>query len=68
MPELVEDGVSGIVVPTNDPRALGSAIVRILTEAGLRDRLSVGARARISGEFSIEQTVEAMARVLRGNK
>jgi len=68
MPELVEDGVSGIVVPPNDPRALGSAIVRILTEAGLRDRLSVGARARISGEFSIEQTVEAMARVLRGNK
>jgi len=64
MPELVENGVSGLVIPPNDPEALADALERVLGNQALRTSLSAGARARIAGEFSIEHTIDATARVL----
>lgn len=37
--ETVEDGISGLLVPPADPTALASALVRVLSDAGLRSRL-----------------------------
>jgi glycosyltransferase involved in cell wall biosynthesis len=42
-PEFVRDGVSGLLVPPNDPEALAGAIRRVLLDPVLRDRLSRGA-------------------------
>lgn len=44
MAELVEDGVNGLGVSPNDPRALASAMRRIAEEPELRHRLSRNAR------------------------
>jgi len=44
--EIVEDGVSGLLVRPGDPEALVRALRRILDEVGLSDRLKTGARAR----------------------
>lgn len=41
---LVRDGINGLVVPERDRAALAAALQRILTEPGLRDRLSEAAR------------------------
>ena len=49
---VVEDGVSGLLVPPGDPRALASAMLRFVRE-GLSPRLSRGAvalRALVSPE------------------
>ncbi len=51
IPELVQDGVTGIVVPQRDPDALGDAIARLLDDEELRNRLGRGARARVEDEF-----------------
>lgn len=45
MAEMVEDGVNGLTVPPNDPRALACAMRRILEEPGLQHHLSRNARA-----------------------
>ena len=44
LPYLVQDGVSGLLVPDNDPPALADALQRVLHEPGLA--ASLGARAR----------------------
>ncbi|WEJ33133.1 glycosyltransferase family 4 protein [Devosia sp. SD17-2] len=44
--EVVEDGISGIVVPIEDPAALAEALGRLVTDPDLRTRLGQGARAR----------------------
>ena len=44
--EIVEDGVSGLLVRPGDPEELAGALRRILDEVGLSDRLKTGARAR----------------------
>lgn len=46
IPDLVEHGLSGLLVPPNDPKRLAESMYLILTDRELRDRLSQGARAR----------------------
>ena len=57
MPELVEDGVSGFVVPPRDPASLRGAIRRLAQDAALRRRFGAAARARIEGPFHFRHTL-----------
>ncbi len=43
IPDIVEDGVSGLLVPPGDARALADALVRLLSDAPLAARLAAGA-------------------------
>jgi glycosyltransferase involved in cell wall biosynthesis len=47
VPEIVEDGTNGLLVPPNDPDSLAAAIGRLLDDAALRDRLRDGARPSV---------------------
>lgn len=55
--ELVEDAVSGLVVPPGDAGALAAAIERLYRDDVLRNRLGKAARRRIEDSFNTEQTV-----------
>ncbi len=57
MPELVEDGVSGFVIPPKDPAALSSAIERLFRDRVLVEKLGYAARERIASDFHTSQTV-----------
>jgi glycosyltransferase involved in cell wall biosynthesis len=57
-PELVVDGVSGIVVPVNDSRAIADAIGRLYRDGEFRYRLGCAARERIATDFRNEDTVK----------
>jgi glycosyltransferase involved in cell wall biosynthesis len=57
-PELVEDGVSGIVVPPGDAGALAEAMLSLYRDPELRDRLGRAARLRIESDFNIATTIE----------
>jgi glycosyltransferase involved in cell wall biosynthesis len=56
-PELVVDGVSGLVVPVADAAALAAAIGRLYGDPELRKRLGAAARERIHRDFRIETTI-----------
>jgi glycosyltransferase involved in cell wall biosynthesis len=49
IPEVVRDGVTGLLVPPGDVDALAAALDRLAADPGLRTRLSAGARARAAG-------------------
>ena len=55
-PEVVEDAVSGVLVPPGDARALAGAIRRLMADPGLRETLGRAARKRIVETFSWRQT------------
>lgn len=58
MPELVEDGVSGMVVPPKSSSALSSAIERLYRDRNLLVGMGSAARERIAKQFHTSQTVK----------
>lgn len=56
IPDLVDDGTTGLLVPPNDPRALADALQRLLGDRELRRRLGAGSLARV-GQFSTDTVV-----------
>jgi glycosyltransferase involved in cell wall biosynthesis len=63
IPDIVEDGVNGLLVPPDDPRALALAMRRMLAEPGLRARLARGAAATAAGALAWEAIARATAEV-----
>lgn len=45
IPDVVRDGVSGLLVPPGDVRALAETLVRVLSDRALAERLGTAARA-----------------------
>ncbi len=60
--ELVEDGVSGLLVPPSDPEALAAAIERSMYDNGLRERLGTAARLKIRLSLSKEAIASEWSR------
>ena len=61
--EIVEDGVSGCLVPKKDVTALTAAIGRLLDDPALAQRIGAAARRRVAERFNMEAVVEKTLRV-----
>lgn len=53
-PELMEDGVTGYLVPPRNPEAWARRVVELLESPSLRERMSSAARARVEERFALE--------------
>jgi L-malate glycosyltransferase len=53
-PELVSDGIDGILIPPKDPAALTRAAVQLLESSALAHRLGKAAREKVVREYSLE--------------
>jgi glycosyltransferase involved in cell wall biosynthesis len=62
-PEAVQDGVTGMLVPPGDPRALARAIHQLLADPELAARLGQGGRHRVCRRFSMDAMVQATERL-----
>lgn len=63
IPELVEDGVTGLLVPERDPDALADAIGRILGDPALAAALVHRARRRVEERFDLHANVSRLRRL-----
>ncbi len=57
-PEIIEDNVSGLLVPTHDSAALAEAISSLLLDPQLAVRLGEAGRLRVARVFSIERSID----------
>jgi glycosyltransferase involved in cell wall biosynthesis len=65
IPELVEDGVNGLLVPPRDPVALSAALTALLRDAGRREVMGAAGRKRAESCFQLPHMVRATEAVLR---
>lgn len=61
IPELVADGVSGILVNQKDPEAIAVAVVALNVDEELRLSLCTAARAAVAESFDLSQNVKMLA-------
>jgi glycosyltransferase involved in cell wall biosynthesis len=55
--ELVENGVSGFLVPPSHPAAAAAAVVALAGDPALRARFAASARGRLGDEFDVRRMV-----------
>jgi glycosyltransferase involved in cell wall biosynthesis len=63
--EAIVDGETGLLVPPDDVDALATALVRLVDDAVLRDRLGSAGPQRIADAYSAQQMVDAYAALYR---
>lgn len=61
IPELVEDGINGLLVPENDSKALAAALVRLHEDRELRERLARAGRETIRERFDGDRLAQELA-------
>ena len=63
VPELIRDGVDGLLVAASDTDALATALARLMDDAGLRQNLGASGRARVLQLYGLRRSVERLAAV-----
>lgn len=65
LPEMVQGGEQGYLVPPKDPAALAEAIATVVGDPERYARMSAASLARARGEFSLDRHLERMAQCFR---
>jgi len=60
IPELVEDGANGCLVPAGDDAALADALAQLLDNATLRESLGKAGRVKVARDFDIHRNVSQL--------
>ena len=60
IPELIEDGANGLLVPQRDVPALAGALERLLNDPALRGKLGHAGCETVRGSFDAERTTTAL--------
>ena len=58
MPEAVDDGVTGLIVPAQKPAPLAAAILRLLDDTALRAQMGQAGLQRVRAQFSVDRMVD----------
>jgi glycosyltransferase involved in cell wall biosynthesis len=65
IPEAIEDGVNGLLVPPDDPKSLADALLTIKRDRELANRLGAQAKSTVDMRFNADVFADRMARLLR---
>ncbi|MCY7418420.1 MAG: glycosyltransferase family 4 protein [Chloroflexi bacterium] len=63
IPEMIKDGVTGLLVPPHDAAALAAAIIRLLTDHPLADMIGRAGHRLVHERFCVERMVAAIETV-----
>jgi colanic acid/amylovoran biosynthesis glycosyltransferase len=66
IPELIRDGIDGLLFPASDLEALVEALARLMDDGELRRRLGSSGRTRVLEQYDLARNVEALAGVFAG--
>jgi len=66
VPEVVDDGVTGILVSPGQPPALAEAVTQLLRDPARARAMGAAGRARVEREFTLERTVTRHLAVYEG--
>jgi glycosyltransferase involved in cell wall biosynthesis len=65
IPELVENGVTGLTVPPTDSLALANAIAMLARDPALGARLAEAGRTRVTADFDLDRNARRLISLFR---
>lgn len=67
IPELIQDGETGLLVPPRDPAQLAQKLLVLLRSPAMRERLGVAGRRAVRQEFTLTRMIERFEEVYRSS-
>jgi colanic acid/amylovoran biosynthesis glycosyltransferase len=65
IPELIDNGVDGLLVPPADPVALADAVERLMDDPELTRRIGSAGRAKILSRYDLDRNTESLSATFR---
>jgi glycosyltransferase involved in cell wall biosynthesis len=65
-PELIEEGLGGMLVPVRSPKHLAEALAKLVADPALRQRMGAHNRQRVEAHYSWDVVTESYLGVYRG--
>ncbi len=65
IPEIVEDGVSGLLVRPGDPESLAKGILKVLRDPALAKKIGASARSRVLSDFTQKKMLGKIEELLK---
>ncbi|MGQ9630363.1 MAG: glycosyltransferase family 4 protein [bacterium] len=65
VPEVVEDGVTGILVPPRDPRALADGVIFLLRNPDVAREMGKRGRRKMEGQFDVRRLIDETERLYK---
>ena len=62
VPELIEDGITGLLTPPGDAMTLARAMTRLIRDPAMRERLGSAGEARVRSLFSMDPGIAVLAK------
>ena len=63
IPEVVSDGVTGLLVPPKDPDAIADAAIKLLSDADMRKRMGDAGRTAVLERHTMDAMLDAVERL-----
>jgi colanic acid/amylovoran biosynthesis glycosyltransferase len=67
VPELIENGVEGLLVPPASPHAVAAAVVRLMDEPQLAERIAAQGRRKVTGAYDLARNTQRLAEVFQAH-
>ena len=65
LPEIIENGIEGLLTPSRDADALADALIALLQDSSRREEMGKRGRARVLAQFTPQQQAQRMADIYR---
>lgn len=63
LPEIIEDGVTGLLVPPRNPQALGAAVIGLLQDRDRAQKMGAAGRRTVEEKFGLDRMVQEIERL-----
>jgi glycosyltransferase involved in cell wall biosynthesis len=60
IPEVIEEGINGLLVPPEDAQALSAALERLICDAGMREAFGNAGRQIVAERFNPEKNARRL--------
>lgn len=66
IPELVNDGITGLLIEENNTEALSEAIIKIVSDIWLRDKIIMNGIEKVRNDFCLSKNVKILSDLFKG--
>jgi glycosyltransferase involved in cell wall biosynthesis len=63
IPEIIKHGINGLLIPPNDAKSIANAVIRLVKDTGLREKLIQESRKTVKEQFSLQMHINKIAAI-----